>query len=86
VKWGTCLSDNFTATDEARQGGVLTPCSFVFYLDELSDQLGSTRVGCTVGKMVVNHVMFADDICVFGLRISHLQRLLNICGDHDVEH
>jgi len=31
--------------------------------------------------MVVNHRMFADDICVFSPSINGLQHLLNICGD-----
>jgi len=39
-----------------RQGGVLSPYLFAVYLDEVSIQLGSTRVGCTVGNTVVNHL------------------------------
>ena len=45
-----------------------------------------SRVGCTVGNMVVNHLIFADDICVFSPSISGLQCLLNICGDYAAEH
>jgi len=41
---------------EAR--GVLKPYLFAVYQDELLDQLGSARVGCTVRNMVVNHLMF----------------------------
>jgi len=36
--------------------------------------------------MVVNHLIFADDICVFSPSISGLQCLLNICGDYPAEH
>ena len=39
-----------------------------------------------MGNMVVNHLMFADDICAFSPRISGLQCLLNICGDYAAEH
>jgi len=86
VKWGTNYSSPFTVTNGLRQGGVLSPYLFAVYLDELSIQLGSARVGCTVGNMVVNHLMFADDICVFSPSISGLQCLLNICGDYAAEH
>ena len=86
VKWGTNYSSLFTATNGVRQGGVLRPYLFAVYLDELSVQLGSARVGCTVGNMVVNHLMFADDICVFSPSINALQCLLNICGDYAAEH
>jgi len=69
---------------EAR--GVLRPYLLAVYLDELLDQLGSARVGCTVGNMIANHLMFADDICVFSPSINGLQCLLNICGDYAAEH
>jgi len=51
----------FTATNGVRQGEVLNLYLFAVYLDELSDQLGSARVGCTVGNMFVNYLIFADD-------------------------
>ena len=50
------------------------------------NQPGSVRVGCTVGNMVVNHLMFTDDICVFSPSISGLQCLLKICGQYAAEH
>jgi len=61
VKWDTNFSSPFTVTNEVNQGGDL---SFCFYLDELTNELGSARVGCTVGNMVVNHLINAYDICV----------------------
>jgi len=71
---------------EERQGRVLSAYLFAVYLDKLSDHLGSARVGCSVKNMVVNHLMFVDDICVFRPSISGLQCLLNICGDYAAEH
>jgi len=69
---------------EAR--GVLSSYVFALYLDVLSIQLGSARVGYTGGNMVVDHPMFAHDICVFSPSISGLQCLPNICGDYATEH
>jgi len=40
-------------------------------------------VACTVGNMVVNHPVFADDMCVFSPSISGLQYLR---GDYAAEH
>jgi len=48
----------------------------------LSIQLGLVRVGCTVGSMFVNHLMFADGRCVFGRSISGLHCLLNTFDDY----
>jgi len=65
--------------------GVLRPYLCSVYLDELLDHLGSARMGCTVGNMVVNHLIFAD-ICVFSPSIGGLQCLLNICDDYAAKH
>ena len=84
-KIGTNYSSPFTVTNGVRQSGALSPYLFAIYLDELSMQPGSPRVGCTVGNMVLNHLMFDDDICVFSPSICGLQCLLNICGDYAAE-
>ena len=86
VKWVTNYSSPFTVTNVVRQGEVLSPYLSAVCLDELSIQLGSARVRCTVGNMVVNRLMFADDICVFSPSISGLQCLLNICGEYAAEY
>ena len=86
VKRCTNYSSPFNVTNGVRKGGVLSPYLFAVYLDELSIQLGSARVGCTVGNVVVNHLKFAHDICMFSPSISGLQCLLNICGDYATEH
>jgi len=75
VRWGTNYSSPFTVTSGVRQGGVLSPYLFAVYLDELSIQLGSARVVCSVRNMVVNNLLFADDICVFNSSISGLHCL-----------
>jgi len=49
VKLGTNFSSPFTVTNGVMQGGVLSPRLFAVHLDELSEQLGSARVRCTVG-------------------------------------
>jgi len=58
LKWGTNFSFSFTVTNGVRQRRVLIPYLFAAYLDELSEQLGSVSVGCTVGNMTVNQLMF----------------------------
>jgi len=64
VKWGTNFSCPFNVTNRVTQGGVLTLGVYLFsvYFDELSNQLASAGVECTVGNMIANHLMFADDI------------------------
>ena len=52
---------SFTVTNGVRQRGVLIPYLFAINL-EFSYPFGSTRAGWTMGNMVVNHLLFVDDI------------------------
>ena len=79
IKWGSHLSDPFHVSNGVRQGGVLSPCLFAVYLDELSNELNNVKAGCYIGDALLNHLMFADDICVFCPSVRSLQGLLNVC-------
>ena len=41
---------------------VFIPYLFCIYVDELSKMLNNVHVGCFVGTMLVNHLMYADDL------------------------
>jgi len=84
IKVCTCPSDPFTVTNGVKRAGVLSPHLFAVYLDELSVQLSTPRAGCTVGNIFVNHLLFADDTCVFGPSLSGFHRL-SICCDYTGE-
>jgi len=59
----------------------MSPYLFAVYSDKLCHQLDSARV-----RLVVIHVTFSDDTCVFSSSISGLQCLLSICEDYATEH
>ena len=40
----------------------MSPLLFNLYVNNLSVQLHKLPVGCRCGDMVVNHLMYADDI------------------------
>ena len=65
IKWGKHFSEPFHVSNGVRQGGVLSPYLFAVYLDDLSNELNNFKAGCYIGEALLNHLMFADDICVF---------------------
>ena len=65
IKWGKHFSEPFHACKGVRQGGVLSPYLHAVYLEDLSNELNNIIAGCYIGKVLLNHLMFADDICVF---------------------
>jgi len=62
-----------------RQGGALSPYLFAVHLNDLSNELSNIKAGCYVGEVLLNRLMFADDICVFCPSVRWLQRILDVC-------
>ena len=51
------------------------------YVNDLSKCLNKSGVVESMNGTFVNHMLYADDICIILLSSSGLQRLLNICDD-----
>ena len=53
-------------------------------MDNLSRKLNSVQSGCFVGSSLLNHLMFADDLCVFSPSVKGLRKLVNVCKEYAV--
>ena len=60
-----------------RQGGIMSPLLFNFYVNDLSEQLQKLPVGCCCGDMVVNHLMYADDIVLLAPSGKGMQTIID---------
>jgi len=82
VKWGSISSDFFTVSNGVRQGGILSPYLFSVYVNDLSMKLNGSPVGLTMCNMKVNHLFYADDLCVMSSSPGGLQYLLNTIASY----
>ena len=80
-----CISRYFYVSNEVRQGGNLSPKLYSVYVDDLSDYLVKSQIGCHIDSLCVNHVMYADDICLMAPSPAALQKLINICYDFSMQ-
>ena len=48
----------------------------------MTDRLLSCNAGCYINDMCINHVMYADDICLLAPSASAMQSLLDVCYDY----
>ena len=67
IKWGNETSSCFTISNGVRQGGILSPVLFSFYMDDLSVLLSRSGIGCHIDDLCINHVFYADDLCLMSL-------------------
>jgi len=44
------------------------------------------KAGCYIGEVLLNHLMFADDICVFCPSVCWLQNILDVCQAYAESH
>ena len=79
VKWGSVTSSYFNVTNGVRQGGILSPYLFTLYVNDLSEILCNVPCGLHVHNVLINHLFYADDLCVMTSSPSGLQTLLDTC-------
>ena len=85
VKWGNSTSMCFSTTNGVRQGGIFSPRLFTLYIDDLSNVLYKLNIGCFIGSTCVNHLFYADDICLMAPSAMGLQQLINACEKYGIE-
>ena len=64
IKWGNETSSCFTISNVVGQGGILSPVLFSIYMDNLSVLLSQSGIGCHIDDICINHVLYADDLCL----------------------
>ena len=69
----------FQNSNGVKQGGILSPHLFNVYMDDLSVNLNKLQIGCLYGGTLINHLMYADDLCIFSPSVGGLRKLRLLC-------
>ena len=86
IRSGNTVSSSFNVTNGVKQGGIISPVLFNVYMDDLSTYLNNSGIGGHIGEKTINHLCYADDICLIELSSSAMPQLLNICHTNSTEH
>jgi len=84
--WGKHFSEPIHVTNGVGQRVVLSPYLCADYLYDLSNELNNIKAGCYIGEVLLYHLMFADDICVFCPSVRWLQKMLDVCQSYAQSH
>jgi len=79
VRWGSMISAPFNVSNGVRQGGILSPLLFNVYVDDLSNVLNQSGVGCKLNGIIINHLVYADDMVLLAPSARAVQILLTLC-------
>ena len=59
---------------------------YKLYIDGLSDILNKSTICSSLGGKRINHLLYADDLCIVSLSSAGLQQLLSICDQYCASH
>ena len=59
---------------------------FNVYTDDLSIKLNQSGIGGDIGGHLINHLCYADDLCLISLSSVGVQKLLDMCSTYATEH
>ena len=63
----------------------MSPHLFSMYIDDLLVKLNKIKAGCYIRNALLNHILFADDLCCFSPSLDGLQLLVDACSEFAAE-
>ena len=83
IKFSNGLSDSFHSECGVKQGDVLSPLLFNFYIDDLIKKFNNNITDpVQVGDLSLNILLYADDIVLIAESKNGLQNCLNILAEY----
>ena len=86
VQWNGTYSSEFPIRNGVRQGAVISPLFFSFYMDNLFDSLSKSGSGCHIASYYSGCFGYADDLFLISPSRKGLQDMLNIAEDYVQRH
>ena len=78
VRWQNASSEPFRIYNGVRQGGLLSPYLFRFYMRNLIDRITKLNIGCNYFGTNFNLLAYADDMVLLAPSWFGLQSMLNV--------
>ena len=82
---GNYNHSSFLVSNGVKQCGILSPMLFNVYMDHLSCKLNRSGIGGNIGGHLINHICYADDLCLTSLSSAGMQKLLDKCSGYAIE-
>ena len=86
VRWKNDTSYKFSIKNGVRQGAVLSPIIFCFYVNNLFLKLRQSRSGCKIGQYYAGGHGYADDLLLLCTSRRGLQEMVDIAANYTKDH
>ena len=79
------LSNPFRTSEGVKQGGILSPFLFNFFLDDLIKNCQNLGIGASIGSFNTSILAYCDDILLMASNENHMSKLLECCCEYAIE-
>ena len=86
VRWRSTYSQEFSIRNGVRQGAVLSPLLFCFYMNDLFSLMRRSGAGCRIDDLYAGIFGYADDLLLVSPSRDGLQKMLSIAETYSNEH
>ena len=86
VQWDSHMSSHFGISNGVRQGAVLSPVLFNWYINDIYEALQKTGFGCKIGRVYFGCFAYADDLALLAPSREALQGMINKCYEFFLNH
>jgi len=81
VRRGAAMSIFVNLMSGVKQVGVLSPALFSVFVDDLVSKLEKCGLGCYFKGLCVNSLMYADDLILLSISVTHMQQMIELCNN-----
>ena len=75
-------ADTFRIECGVKQGGVMSPLLYNFYINDLLEECLKSKLGARINNINVCIISYCDDIIIMSPSFKQAQELLNICNEY----
>ena len=75
-------SEEFMIKECLKQGGILSPYLFNFFMNELLMDNDRQNFGATIGKLNISLISYCDNLIILSPYVNHVNILLQMCSDY----
>ncbi len=86
VRWAGTLSRDYEVQQGVKQGAVMSPMLYKYYVNELHQSLRSQLMGLTIGTVYVGAPACADDFALLSHTPAELQGMVDVCVNYSKDH
>jgi hypothetical protein len=75
-------SEEFVIKVGVKQGGILSPYLFNFFMNDLLMENDSQGFGAKIGKLNISLISYCDDLIILSPCVNRVNKILHFCSEY----